>query len=106
MPKYFVKAAYSVEGTRGLLKEGGAKRAATVQKVLEGLGGKLEAFYFAFGDADVFAIVDLPDAAAAATFSLTVNASGAVQASMTPLLTPAEIDQACTKTVQYRPPGA
>ena len=106
MAKYLIKAAYTAEGTKGLLKEGGSKRAALVQKVIEGLGGKLEALYFAFGDADVVAIIDVPDVAAITAFSLTVNATGAVEVSTTPLLTPQEIDQACKKSVQYRAPGA
>ena len=106
MAKYLIKGSYTAEGTKGLLKEGGSKRAAVVQKVIEGLGGKLEAFYFTFGDADVVLIMDLPDAAAAAAFGVTVNATGAVQASTTPLLSPQEIDQACKKSVKYRAPGA
>jgi uncharacterized protein with GYD domain len=106
MPKYLIKASYTAEGTKGLLKDGGSKRAAVVQKVIEGLGGKLEAFYYAFGDADVFAIIDVPDATAAAAFSLTVNAAGAVQVSTTPLVTPREIDEACKRSVKYRAPGA
>ena len=106
MAKYLIKGSYTAEGTKGLLKEGGSKRAATVQKVLEGLGGKLEAFYFTYGDADVVAIVDLPDVTAAAAFSLTVNATGVVEVSTMPLVTPQEIDQACKKSVKYRAPGA
>ena len=54
MPKFLVKASYTAEGARGLLKEGGSARRATVQKAVEGLGGKLEAFYYAFGEADVY----------------------------------------------------
>jgi uncharacterized protein with GYD domain len=106
MPKYLIKASYTPEGTKGLLKDGGSKRAAVVQKVIEGLSGKLEAFYYAFGDADVYVIIDVPDPAAAAAFSLTVNATGAVQLSTTPLMSPQEIDQACKKSVRYRAPGA
>jgi hypothetical protein len=34
-----------------------------------------------------------------------INASGAVQAKTTVLLTPEEIDQAAKKTVDYRLPG-
>jgi uncharacterized protein with GYD domain len=106
MPKFMVKASYTAEGARGVLKEGGSSRRATVQKVVEGLGGKLEAFYYAFGDADVYGIADLPDAAAATAFSLTVNASGAVHLSTIPLMTPEEIDAASKKSVPYRAPGA
>jgi len=106
MPKYLIRASYTAEGTKGLLKEGGSKRRAVVQEVLAGLGGKLEAFYYAFGETDVFAIIDVPDAAAAAAFGLTASASGAVQVSTTALITPEEIDGACKKSVKYRAPGA
>jgi uncharacterized protein with GYD domain len=44
MPKFMVKASYSAEGTRGLMKEGGTGRRAAVQKLIESLGGRLEAF--------------------------------------------------------------
>jgi hypothetical protein len=32
MPKYFIKASYTTEGTQGLLKEGGASRRKAVGK--------------------------------------------------------------------------
>jgi hypothetical protein len=43
--------------------------------------------------------------AVAAAVSLSINASGAVSLSTTPLLTPQEIDQARKRTIDYRPPG-
>lgn len=106
MAKFMVKASYTSEGTKGLLKEGGSSRKAMVDKMIKGLGGSVEAFYFAFGDADVFLICDLPDATTAAALSLVINASGAVSTSTIPLLTVQEIDQACKKSVAYRAPGA
>lgn len=106
MAKYLIRGSYTAEGTKGLLKEGGSKRMAVVEKVIAGLGGRLDALYYTFGDADVLAIIDVPDAASAAAFSLAVSATGAVQTSTTPLLTPQEIDQACKKSVKYRAPGA
>ena len=62
MPKMLIKASYTAEGARGLIKEGGSGRRATVQKLIEGMGGKMEAFYFAYGEADAYLIVDMPDA--------------------------------------------
>jgi uncharacterized protein with GYD domain len=106
MAKYLIKGSYSPEGTKGLLKEGGSKRGTVIQKVIDGLGGKLEAFYFTFGESDVVLIADLPDATSAAAFSLAVAATGAAHATTTPLLTPKEIDQACKKSVKYSAPGA
>ncbi len=105
MPKYLVQASYTTEGTKGLLKDGGTKRRAAVEDLMKGLGGKVEAFYYAFGDTDVYAIVEGPDNVTAAAVSLAINASGAVSQKTTPLLTPEEIDQATKKSVSYRPPG-
>jgi len=105
MPKYFFQASYTAEGTKGLLKEGGSKRRAMVEGLIKGLGGKLESFYYAFGETDVLGVVDLPDHVSIAALSLAVNASGAVNLKITVLLTPEEIDQAAKKTVPYRPPG-
>ena len=105
MPKFMIQASYVGEGLKGLLKEGGSKRRETVTQVIEGMGGKLETFYYAFGDYDVVGIADMPDNASSVAFSMMVNASGVINAKTTVLLTPEEIDQATKKTVDYRPPG-
>jgi uncharacterized protein with GYD domain len=105
MAKYLIKANYTAEGGKGLLKDGGTARRAAVQKGIEGLGGRLEHMYYAFGDADVYAIFDAPDAIAAAALSLAVNASGVVHLQTIPLLTCEEMDTACHKQVSYRAPG-
>lgn len=106
MPKYLISASYTAEGTKGLLKGGGgtARRAAATQAI-QSVEGKVEAFYYAFGENDVYAIFDVPDNVSAAAVSLAVNASGAVQVKTTPLLSPEEIDQAAKKHIRYTPPG-
>jgi len=106
MSKFMLKASYNSDGVRGLIKEGGSKRRAVVQKMVEGMGGKLEAFYYAWGADDVFIIADLPDEKAGIALSLAVNASGAVRLTTIPLITPEEIDAAAKKTVKYKAPGA
>lgn len=105
MPKYLFQGTYVGEGLKGLLKEGGSKRRETVEQSLRAMGGTLEAFYYAFGEDDVFAIVDLPDNVSTAAFALTVNRSGAVRVKTTVLLTPEEVDQVTKKSIDYRPPG-
>jgi len=105
MPKYLVQANYVGEGLKGLLKEGGTSRRAAVEKAFSSVGGKLEGFYFAFGDTDAFVIGDMPDNVTAAALSLIVNAAGGATAKVTVLLTPEEIDAAVKKTASYRPPG-
>jgi uncharacterized protein with GYD domain len=106
MPKYMVQASYTTDGTKGLLRDGGSKRRAAVEKAISGLGGKIEGFYFSFGAADVVVIADLPDAASAIAVSLTTGASGSVRCVTTPLITPEEMDAACKKNVGYTAPGA
>jgi uncharacterized protein with GYD domain len=106
MAKFLVQASYTAEGVKGLIKEGGSGRKASVTKAIEAMGGKVEAFYYAFGETDALVILDVPDAATAAAVSMAVNASGAVRTHLTPLLAVEDIDAACKKTVGYRPPGA
>ncbi|MGE0703076.1 MAG: GYD domain-containing protein [Vicinamibacterales bacterium] len=105
MPRYLIEASYTLDGARGLVKDGGSKRKATVARLVESAGGRLEAFYFVFGDRDVVAIVDLPDNVSAAAVALIPSASGGATIKTSVLLTPEEIDQAVKKTVTYVPPG-
>ena len=105
MPKYMFRANLTGEGAAGVLKEGGTARRESVRQTIEGLGGTMESFYFAFGDTDVYGVADLPDHAAAAAFSMTVSSSGIVGVATTVLLTPEEVDEAKGRSVDYRPPG-
>jgi uncharacterized protein with GYD domain len=105
MAKYLFQGSYAEEGLSGLLEEGGSKRRAAAEQVIGSVGGKVEAYYFAFGDHDFYIIADIPDNVSATAGSLVVNVSGAVQVKTVVLLTPEELDQAVKKTVEYRPPG-
>jgi uncharacterized protein with GYD domain len=105
MPRYLIEASYTLEGVKGLAKEGGSKRREAADTAIRGLGGKLEAFYYAFGDPDAVLIADLPDNASAAAASLVINASGAVTVKTVVLMTPEEMDTAVKKQVNYRAPG-
>ena len=106
MAKFLIEANYVGEGLKGLLKEGGTSRRAAVDKLLTSVGGKVESFYYAFGDTDAYVIVDVPDNVTAAAIALTVAASGAVNLKTTVLMTPEEVDQATKKSLAYRAPGA
>jgi uncharacterized protein with GYD domain len=105
MPKYLIKVSYTAEGAKGLLKDGGSKRREMAEQALKSAGGRIEAFYFAFGETDAFVIIDAPDHASVSAASLAINASGAVRTETVVLLTPEEIDQAAKKPVTYRAPG-
>ena len=106
MPKYLASASYSVEGVGGLLAEGGTSRRDAVSAAIASIGGTVESFYYAFGDDDLYIIMDLPDQVSAAAVGLAIGGAGAISWSTTVLLTPEEIDEAVAKSVEYRPPGA
>lgn len=105
MPKFLFQAAYSAEGAKGLIKDGGSARRDAVDKLISGLGGSVDAMYFAFGGDDVYAIVDLPDQESAVAASMTVGASGAVRVRTVVLLTPEQMDAASKISVNYSLPG-
>lgn len=105
MSKYLFKASYTQSGTAGLLAEGGTSRKEALRQTVEGLGGSLDAFYYAFGADDLLIIADLPDSTSAAAMSMRIGAAGALNISATPLLTPEDIDAASRKEVAYRTPG-
>jgi uncharacterized protein with GYD domain len=105
MAKYLITASYTAEGAKGVLKDGGTKRRQAAEAAIKSAGGKLEAFYFAFGENDAFVLIDAPDHATVASASLAINASGAVRTKTVVLLTPEEIDQAIKKSTTYNAPG-
>jgi uncharacterized protein with GYD domain len=109
MPKYLFQVHITQEGIKGTLKEGGTARKAAIVKLIEAIGGKVEAFYYAFGQTDLFIIADNPDNAAAAAGAMISEAAGAAEISVTVLISPEEIDQAAQMaqkvSASYRPPG-
>lgn len=105
MPKFLIHASYTSQGVKGLADQGGSKRKQAAEGLVKELGGRLESFYFTFGESDAIAIVDVPDNASAAAAAMIVNATGAVQTRTTVLLTPEELDEAANKHAPYSPPG-
>ena len=98
MAKYLMVGTYSVEGAKGLLKDGGSKRRQVAEAALKSVGGTIESFYFGFGEYDLYIILDVPDHVA-------ISAGGGFHPKTIVLLTPEEIDQATKKTTNYQPPG-
>src|SRR6478609_9019615 len=103
MPKFLFVASYTLAGTKGVQNAGGSSRR---DAIAAGLGGKLESFYFAFGEADAYVIIEAPDHETAAAAAIAVNAAGGATVKTVLLLTPEEIDAAAKRSVDYRPPGA
>ncbi|GAA2416921.1 GYD domain-containing protein [Nonomuraea africana] len=105
MPKYLIQASYTVDGLKGVLREGGTGRRQAVERMAESLGGRVEQMYFAFGENDVYVIVDLPSNVASAALGLRVSAAGGARTKTVVLLTSEEIDDAVRQEVEYRAPG-
>jgi uncharacterized protein with GYD domain len=106
MSMYLMRASYSPEGALGLIRNGASYRQRAVVELCESVGGTLESMYYAFGDTDVFIIADLPNNTSAAALSLAVNSTGAVKATVTPLLSVEEMDAAAEIEVNYSGPNA
>lgn len=106
MPNYLFQASYTQKGLQGLIKEGGVRRREAVENVAAGMAGSLESFYYAFGDSDLYCIINLPDDASAAAASIAIGAAGAISVKTTVLVTPETIDEAVKKEVNYRPPAS
>ena len=106
MAKYMIKASYSPEGIKGVMAKGGTARADAIGKLVSGVGGSMESFYFAFGGDDVYVIVDAPSHEAVAAIAGTVTSTGVLSRYETVvLLTPEQLDAAADMTVAYTPPG-
>jgi uncharacterized protein with GYD domain len=105
VPKYLWKVSYTKAGVRGVANEGASSRRDAVRRAIESLGGVVEAVYFAFGEADVYVIGELPDNESAAALSLAANVSEGLTAETVVLMTPEEFDAATHKEVDFRPPG-
>ena len=105
MPTYLSLGSYTVDGIRGVLHEGGTGRRKAVQAAIEAMGGKMEAYYFAFGEHDVVVISEVPDNVTAAALAIGIGSTGTVSLKTTVLLTPEELDEATKKTISFRAAG-
>ena len=110
MAKYAVIGGYTAEAWSKMIDNPG-DRTAAVTKVLEGLGGKLESFYWSFGDDDFLGIIEVPDDTAAAAFSVAVGSTGSLRNLRTIKLISLDesrkmLEKAKSAKAAYAPPGA
>jgi hypothetical protein len=64
----------------------------------------IEFWYFDYGAATAYSVIDYPDEVAAATAQLSSNAAGYARVTIRPLLTAEEMDKAVAKWPPVRPP--
>jgi uncharacterized protein with GYD domain len=108
MPLYLYQAAYTNESwtTQLAKRENVADR---VHALLGKLGGQLKDVWYAFGEYDVVAIVELPSNEAAAALAMTLASGGSVKSAKTTPLMSVEaglqaMKLAAESASQYRPP--
>ena len=108
MAYYLAQVAYTSEAWATQLQNPG-NPLERVQGLFNALGGEVEHFWYAFGEYDVVAIVNLPDNVNMAAGVMAVISGGAVKAAKTtPLMTIDEGIEAMTKagSLAYQPPSA
>lgn len=105
MAKFLTRGSYTADGIKGVLEDGGTNRVQAAKQLIEGVGGKVKAFYFCFGDDDFIIVSGGPDYIGKLAISMIANATGAVKVKTTILFTPEEMDKATKMIAEYRPPG-
>lgn len=105
MPKFLLQSTYTADGLKGLINDGGTKRAEVVRKMIEDAGGRMESMHFAFAENDTYVLCELPDQKTAAGLAVAIGATGGLSVQVTPVLTPAEVDEATRTGATYTPPG-
>ena len=101
MAKYLFQITYTQTGFQETLGEGGSIWRDKIENSIRSLNGWLEAFYFSFGEVDMFVVVELPDNVSASAFSMIVSSGGAVSIKTTVLISPEEIDLAVKKSIDH-----
>jgi uncharacterized protein with GYD domain len=108
MPLYLSKFSYTPATWAKLIGNPEDRRKAA-QTYIEGVGGKLHGFWYAFGEHDGYNLWEAPDNVSMAAVALAIGAGGALSSiETTVLLTVEETIEALgkAKKVGYRPPGA
>ena len=107
MPLYLTRFSYTPATWAKLIKNPEDRRAAA-QKYIESVGGKLQGFWYAFGDHDGYNLWEAPDNVSMAATALAIGAGGALSSAQTTVLLTVEETLAALKkasSIHYRPPG-
>src|SRR5262244_1541095 len=102
--RYMVRAVLTPEGLKNLQKQPPTALKAGVVKFLESVGGKLEFWFFDYGESTAYSVIYYPDEIAAATAQLSTNAAGFAHVTIRPLLSAEEMDKVVAKVPPVRVP--
>jgi len=102
--RYLVRAVLTPEGLKNFQKQPPTALKAGVVKFVESVGGKLEFWFFDYGESTAYSVIYYPDEVAAATAQLSTNAAGFAHVTIRPLLSAEEMDKAVAKVPPVRVP--
>ena len=106
MSKFMYSGNYTKRGIKGLLKDGGTARKEETVRLVESLGGKIEAFYWCYGSTDFVTIMDFPDHTTVTGMALNIAASGTFTGNLTPLISVEEMDEMVKVSIKdWKGPG-
>jgi uncharacterized protein with GYD domain len=107
MPLYLTRFSYTPATWAKLIKNPEDRRAAA-KEYIEGVGGKLHGFWYAFGEHDGYNLWEAPDNVSMAATALAIGSGGALSSIQTTVLLTVEETLAAMKkasSIRYRPPG-
>jgi uncharacterized protein with GYD domain len=109
MPRYVTFFSYTGEAWKRMI-DTPENRAVAAHKLIEQVGGRMEVFYWMFGEWDGLVIYEVGDPSIASTLSAVVTASGLIERVKTNQLlgtddVRAALDAANSLSSAYVPPG-
>lgn len=107
MPSYLTKFSYTPAAWATLIQSQ-EDRSQVISQFIESVGGKVQRFFYGFGEHDAYIIWNGPDNVSAAALSVKATAGGALKSiDTTALLTVEETLSALQKAsgISYQPPG-
>ena len=108
MPLYLYRFRYTAEAWTALIEHPQDRRDMLASKLFGAFGGRLQGFWYSFGDQDGYALVELPDNVTAAAAAVAVTSTGSFSSlKTTVLITVDEMIEAIEKSSQfaYTKPG-
>ncbi len=107
MALYLTRFSYTPE-TWARLSQKPEDRRDAAREYIEGVGGKLHGFWYAFGEYDAYSLLEAPDNVSIAAVAMAISGGGALSKyETTVLLTVEETVDAMRRAhdIKYRPPG-
>ena len=107
MPHFLLRFRYVPRAIRELVERPDEDRAGRASALVASLGGKLRGYWYAFGEFDGMALIEVPDSSIAAAVAMAVGGTGEVsRIETTVLLTMDEARESMRRaaTASHLPP--